>query len=146
MTLEPDDTRFIQDIQELQTKVASIEDVIMRITEHQKSSQAAFDSLIQEYHSKFGEVKNSLHKAIEDVEKCGLNPLPDIPINDPKLKQAWMKLYNHHEGANADTISDEMNKHRTTVSTYLNILVHLGFARKEREGHQTIYFASQKEL
>jgi predicted transcriptional regulator len=57
-------------------------------------------------------------------------------------------LFRHPEGATAETIASGLDRHRSTVSTYLNMLVTLGFAEKFRDGHEIYYKAiikSEKE-
>ena len=73
------------------------------------------------------------------LTSLSMNVSPTFPLHDPKLKKAWLVLYKYHKGATADTIAEDLQRHRTTVSTYLNTLVLMQFAKKERTGHEIMY-------
>jgi len=137
-----------EDIREIQSIIARLEDVTRNIEEYQKTSNMLLDSIKSECNSIMTDAKRQLHQASVEAEKYGFEPVPDVRIEDKKLKNAWMTLYRHHDGATADTIAEELHRHRTTVSTYLNYLVMMGYATKKRVGHEIYYTAvlmKQKE-
>lgn len=62
-------------------------------------------------------------------------------IPDDRLRRVWQTLFRYSDGATADEIAGDLERHRTTISTYLNMLVVMGFARKRRSGH-TVYYTT----
>lgn len=68
-------------------------------------------------------------------------PAYTIPLSDTKLQKVWKELFNYPDGATADHVAIELKRHRSTVSTYLNMLVAMGFAEKSRRGHEIYYKA-----
>lgn len=71
-------------------------------------------------------------------------PSYDLPIKNEKLRKTWQVLFRHPEGATAETIAAEMDRHRSTISTYLNMLVAEELADKFRKGHEIFYKAILK--
>ena len=130
-----------EDIREIQSIIARLEDVTRNIEEYQKTSNMLLDSIKSECNSIMTDAKRQLHQAFVEAEKYGFEPVPDVHIEDKKLRSAWVALYRHHVGATADTIAQELDRHRTTVSTYLNYLVLMGYAKKKRAGHEIYYTA-----
>jgi response regulator of citrate/malate metabolism len=130
-----------EDIREIQSIISRLEDVTRNIEEYQKTSNLLLDSIKNECNSIMSDAKTQLHQTFVEAEKYGFEPVPDVHIEDKKLKNAWITLYRHHDGATADTIAEELHRHRTTVSTYLNYLVLMGYAKKKRVGHVIYYTA-----
>jgi predicted transcriptional regulator len=103
------------------------------------------------HHQHFEKLKSETLKAIEEgrlhlklllrIDTTESSLSFELPIKDEKLKKAWEALFRHPEGETADTIAGELNRHRTTVSTYLNMLVTLEYAEKFRKGHEIFYKA-----
>lgn len=111
----------------------------------------------QEMHNhQYEALKNELRRALDEVhilvnyfakeDRAGLIPSYEIPIQDRKLRSAWQALFRYPDGATAETIAKDLDRHRSTVSTYLNMLETLGFARKSRRGHQIVYKATIKSV
>lgn len=66
-------------------------------------------------------------------------------IPDERLRRVWQALFRYSDGgATADEIAGDLERHRTTVSTYLNMLVVMGHAGKRRSGHSIYYTAIVK--
>ena len=65
-------------------------------------------------------------------------------ITNLRLREVWEALYRHSNGATADAIAGDLDRHRTTISTYLNLLVTMGYAKKHRSGHAIVYTAIVK--
>ena len=109
------------------------------------------DQQQREHHQQFEKLKSDAATALKEV-RLHLNlllqtgskeasPIYRIPITDEKLKRAWEVLFRYPDGATADTVASGLDRHRSTVSTYLNMLVTLGFAEKFRDGHEIYYKA-----
>jgi hypothetical protein len=132
------------DIQRIHSLILQLENLIRRIEVHQKNSLETTEKIIRECNDLLSEVKLEFHQTLRDADQFEYERIPDIPIDDPKLKKAWLVLYKYHKGATADTIAEDLQRHRTTVSTYLNTLVLMQFAKKERTGHEIMYKAILK--
>jgi len=109
------------------------------------------DRLQKAHYQHFEKLKSETVKAIDEA-RLHLNLLLqintkksslefEIPIKDEKLKRAWEALFRYPDGATADIIATALNRHRSTVSTYLNMLEKLDYAEKYREGHEIFYKA-----
>ncbi len=133
------------DIQRIHSLILQLGDLIHRIEVHQKNSLETTEKIIKECNDLLSEVKLEFHQTLRDADQFEYERIPDIPIADPKLKKAWLVLYKYHNGATADTIAEDLQRHRTTVSTYLNTLVLMQFAEKERTGHEIMYRAILKK-
>jgi len=133
------------DIQRIHALILRLEDLIQRIEEHQKSSLKTTESILRECNDLISEVKIEFHQTLKDADQFEFERIPDIPIEDSLYKRVWLVLYKYHNGATADTIAKDLNRHRTTVSTYLNTLVLMQFAKKERIGHEILYRAILKK-
>jgi len=129
------------DIQRIHTLILQLENLIHRIEVHQKTSLETTEKIIRECNDLLAEVKIEFHQTLRDADQFEYERIPDIPIDDIKLKKAWLVLYKYHNGATADIIAEDLRRHRTTVSTYLNTLVLMQFAKKERTGHEIMYKA-----
>jgi hypothetical protein len=129
------------EIRRMQARILQLEDLIRRIEDQQKDAFRATEKILGECNALLSELKLEFHQTIRDADQFDYERIPDIPIEDPKLKKAWLDLYKYHNGATADTVALDLRRHRTTVSTYLNMLVVMHFARKERIGHEIIYKA-----
>jgi len=129
------------DIQKMHALILQLEDLIHRIEAQQRESFLATETILGECNDLLSSVKLEFHQALTDADRFGYESIPDIPIEDIKLKKAWIGLYKYHNGATADTIASDLKRHRTTVSTYLNTLVLMQFAKKERSGHEIVYRA-----
>lgn len=129
------------EIRRIHARILQLEDLIHRIEEQQKKSFAATEEILCECNALLAELKLEFHQTLEHADQLGYEHIPEIPIEDTKLKKAWIVLYKYHTGATADTVALDLKRHRTTVSTYLNMLVVMHFARKERIGHEIIYKA-----
>jgi len=129
------------DIQRIHTLILQLEDLIHRIEVHQKNSLETTEKILSECNDLLSEVKLEFHQTLRDADQFEYERIPNIPIDDIKLKKAWLVLYKYHNGATADTIAEDLRRHRTTVSTYLNTLVLMHFAKKERTGHEIMYKA-----
>lgn len=64
-----------------------------------------------------------------------------LPIKDEPMKKAWHVLFKHPDGATAETVASELNRHRSTVVTTLIQLKKDGYATSTRKGHQIMYKA-----
>jgi len=129
------------DIQRIHSLILQLEDLIHRIELHQKKSMETTSEILKECNDLLSEVKIEFHQTLKDADQFDFERIPDIPIDDIKLKKAWLVLYKFHSGATADTVAEDLKRHRTTVSTYLNTLVLMHFAKKERTGHEIMYKA-----
>jgi response regulator of citrate/malate metabolism len=129
------------DIQRMHALILRLEDLIRRIDMHQKESAATTEKILGECNDQLAQVKLEFHKTLTQADPFGFEEIPDIPLRDAKLRKAWLILYKYHNGATADTVAADLRRHRTTVSTYLNTLVLMQFAQKERIGHEIIYRA-----
>ncbi|MFA4876458.1 MAG: hypothetical protein WC586_03520 [Methanoregula sp.] len=129
------------DIRRMQALIIELEGVIRRLELHQKNSLETTGKILDECNDLLAEVKLEFHNTLTDADEAGYGQIPAIPIEDPKLRKAWLALYRYHHGVTADTVAADMRRHRTTVSTYLNTLVLMQFAQKERIGHEIVYKA-----
>jgi predicted transcriptional regulator len=129
------------DIQRIHSLILQLEDLIRRIDVNQKKSMETTAEILKECNDLLSEVKIEFHQTLKDADQFEFERIPEIPIDDIKLKKAWLVLYKYHNGATADTIAEDLIRHRTTVSTYLNTLVLMHFAKKERIGHEIMYKA-----
>ena len=136
-----DERSVTSDIQRMHARILQLEDLIHRIEEQQKNSYKATEKILDECNDLLSEVKLEFHQTLRDADQFEYELIPDIPIDDTKLKKAWLVLYKYHNGATADIIAEDLKRHRTTVSTYLNTLVLMQFAKKERTGHEIMYKA-----
>jgi len=106
----------------------------------QKSQNQHFEKLKSETAQALDEVRVHLKFLLQiDTTETPLSFV--LPITDEKLRKAWQVLFRYPDGATAETIAGELNRHRTTVSTYLNMLVTLEYAEKFRQGHEIFYKA-----
>ena len=140
-----DEHSVTSDIQKMHTRILLLEDLIHRIETQQKNSYEATEKILDECNDLLSKVKLEFHQTLRDADQFEFERIPDIPIEDNKLKKAWLVLYKYHNGATADTIATDLRRHRTTVSTHLNTLVLMQFAQKERIGHEIIYKAVLKK-
>lgn len=140
-----DEHLVTSDIQRMHTRILQLEDLIHRIEAQQKNSYEATEKILDECNDLLSEVKLEFHQTLMDADQFEFERIPDIPIEDNKLKKVWLVLYKYHHGATADTIATDLRRHRTTVSTHLNTLVLMQFAQKERIGHEIIYKAVVKK-
>jgi response regulator of citrate/malate metabolism len=125
----------------LQRSIGDIEIILGELSRQYKESLKAVNDTIAESNRALSKVKEELHQISDVARECGYHPIPATSISDPKLNSVWQTLYWYHEGATADTIAQLLGKHRTTVSTYLNMLVSENYAEKERIGHEIYYKA-----
>ena len=129
------------DIQRIHSLILKLEDLIRRLEDNQRTSLQTTEQILKDCNDLISEVKIEFHQTLKDADEFEFERIPDIPIEDTKLKKAWLVLYKYHSGATADTVAEDLKRHRTTVSTYLNTLVLMHFAKKERTGHEIIYKA-----
>jgi Fic family protein len=129
------------EIQKINLLIRRLENLAARIEDSQKQCNRMFDELKSENDSILSELKLHIHRSIAAAERRGFDLIPEIPIEDKKLKAAWIALFQHHNGATADEIAAGLHRHRTTVSTYLNTLVLMNYVSKERIGHEIYYKA-----
>ena len=120
---------FISDIEKFRDKLNSTIDNCIN----------ELESLREEYDSIVSEAKIQRHLLFTSFGVAEGDVIPDVDIRDEKLKKAWVVLYSSPDGATAEVIAQKMGRHRTTVSTYLNMLVQLDYAEKEKKGHEIIY-------
>ena len=140
-----DEHSVTSDIQRMHARILQLEDLIHRIEAEQKNSYEATEKILDECNDLLSEVKLEFHQTLMDADQFEFERIPDIPIEDNKLKKVWLVLFKYHNGATADTIATDLRRHRTTVSTHLNTLVLMQFAQKERIGHEIIYKAVLKK-
>ncbi len=129
------------DIRMMHRRILQLEDLIRRIEVQQRASFAETESILAECHGLLSTLKIEFHEVLTGADEFAYERVPDIPIEDMKLKKAWLVLSKYHGGATADTVARDLKRHRTTVSTYLNTLVLMQFAQKERIGHEILYRA-----
>lgn len=140
-----DEHSVTSDIQRMHARILQLEDFIHQIEEQQKKSYESTEKILGQCNDLLSEVKLEFHKTLMDADQFEFERIPDIPIEDNKLKRVWLVLYKYHNGATAETIAIDLRRHRTTVSTHLNMLVVMHFAQKERMGHEIIYKAVLKK-
>ncbi|MCK9592362.1 MAG: helix-turn-helix domain-containing protein [Methanoregula sp.] len=135
------------DIQRIHTLILRLENLVQRIELHQKNSLKITEEILKDCNNLISEVKIEFHQTLRDADQFDFERLPDIPIEDPKLKKVWLVLYRYHNGATADTIAKDLKRHRTTVSTYLNQLASPKYklARRDRIGHEILFKAILKK-
>jgi hypothetical protein len=131
----------VLEVQKIHALIRRLENLGGRIEESQKQCNRMFEDLKAENDDILSDLKRHVHHSVAAAERRGFDLIPDIPIEDRKLKAAWITLFQHHTGATADEIAVDLNRHRTTVSTYLNTLVLMNFVTKERIGHEIYYKA-----
>ena len=115
------------DIQKVKALIRHLEVLDTRIEQSQKECNVMFEEIRKDYNEILAELKLQAHKTIVTADRYGYDLIPDVPLDDRKLKNAWIALFRHHNGATADEIAEDMHRHRTTVSTYLNTLVLMPF-------------------
>jgi hypothetical protein len=130
-----------EDIQRMKALIRHLETLDARIGQSQEECNAMFADIRREYNGILAEVKLQFHESVMAADRVGYDLIPDVPLEDKKIKAAWMALFRHPNGATADVIAEDLHRHRTTVSTYLNTLVLMQFAQKERIGHEILYKA-----
>ena len=139
------DTSLVPEAEALQALIIRLEELELRIQKAEQESRALFSDLRGECHLIISDAKTQIHALIQQANRIGYDLIPDVPIQEKRLKEAWIALFRHTSGATAETIADELHRHRTTVSTYLNQLVVMGMADKERVGHEIYYKAILKK-
>lgn len=127
----------LQRVQHLQVSLEQLSDEIER---QQKIQYQHYERLKSETAKALEEVRVHMDLLLNITASESSLPL-DLPIEDEKLKRAWQALFRHPEGATADTIGIELKRHRSTVSTYLNMLKTMGYAENYRKGHEIYYKA-----
>ena len=120
--------------------VKKLESFCQSLERQQDMTNNAFELLKSESNQALKEARLYLALVLKLGEESGV-PAFDIPISDVKLQKAWKELFKHPEGATADSIATGLDRHRSTVSTYLNMLVATGYAEKFRKGHEIYYKA-----
>lgn len=133
-----------QEIQKYTALITRLENILSEIEEARKDTNERFEKLEEECIAVLSDAKAVFHDSCTIAEQYGLDIIPDLPISDGKLKKAWIALFRHQRGATADQIAEDLGRHRTTVSTYLNRLEEIGLARRERMGHEVYYKAVLK--
>ena len=141
MSSDPSDRLLLDDIEEISRIIRDFESLVDRFESRLRQSQEEYENLIQESGELVGQARKQLHRIHGEARRVGLEPLPQIDIPDRKLLSTWQTLYQYHDGATAEEMAVQLEKHRTTVSTYLNTLTHMKFASKERRGHEIYYHA-----
>ncbi len=134
-------TPLTDDFRDLEQIIARLEGVLQRIDVLEEECSRSISDLREECNCILSDAKVTFHHALEEAEQCGYEPVPSISIEDRKLKTAWIALFKYHDGATADMLADDLHRHRTTISTYLNTLVLMGCATKHRLGHEIYYRA-----
>lgn len=132
---------LVGEIEEIRRIVGDFESLVERFEERLAQTQAEFQALLGESDELVRQAKLRLTAIQEEVRRCGMEPAPEIALADERLRTVWLALYQFHGGATADEVADRLNRHRTTVSTYLNMLTAVGYAEKERRGHEIYYRA-----
>lgn len=133
-----------REIQKYTALIGRLEDILSEIEETRRETDARFERLEEECISVLSDAKAIFHESCTIAEHYGIDIIPDLPISDGKLKRAWIALFRHQRGATADEIAEDLGRHRTTVSTYLNRLAEIGLAESERVGHEVYYKAVLK--
>src|SRR5665647_2210987 len=110
----------LSDIQEIRRIIGDFESLIKRFESRLIESQQECQGLLQEGDQLVRQAKIQLHDIHERARQCGMEPLPDVDISNEKFRSAWLALYQYHEGATAEEVASRLDKHRTTISTYLN--------------------------
>jgi len=135
---------IIQGGGEIDTLIRQLEELESYIEHSQAICNTMFDTIRRDCNNLINDVKTRLPET-ESHDRCSSaiesSSLATIPIEDRKLQKAWTALARYPNGATAEDIMRDLDRHRTTVSTYLNQLVLLEFAKKERIGHEIYYRA-----
>ena len=135
---------IIQGGGDIHTLIRQLEELVSYIEHSQAICNTMFDTIRRDCNTLINDVKTRLPetesygKYTSTMESASLST---IPIEDRKLQKAWAALARYPKGATAEDIMRDLDRHRTTVSTYLNQLVLLEFAEKERIGHEIYYRA-----
>lgn len=129
-------------------RMAHLQVILEKIHENldrqQNFQNRHFENLKSETNQALEEVRFQMELLLQSNSKKE-SPLSfDVPIQDEKLKKVWFVLFRYPEGAPAKTIAAELSRHRSTVSTFLNMLVRLGYSEKFRKGHEIYYKAILK--
>ncbi len=128
----------LQRIRHLQVVLEQLYDEIERQQQFQRQQ---YDTLKSETAKALDELRIHTNLLLSKMDTTE-SPLSfDLPIDDEKLKKAWQVLFRHPDGATAETIALELKRHRSTVSTYLNMLKTMGYADNFRKGHEIYYKA-----
>ncbi|MDD4136913.1 MAG: hypothetical protein PHT99_03340 [Methanoregula sp.] len=136
-----DDDPSVQDLQKIQQLIRNLEHLSDRIEAAETTCRSLFEELWQENNEILAEMKLLVHSSVMEAERHGYDLMPEIPVEDKKLKAVWIALFRHHNGATADEIAADLHRHRTTISTHLNTLVLMQLAKKERIRHEIYYKA-----
>ena len=134
-------TPLIHEVRKIRELIIRLEEIISRFEDFHRESNSRFDDLLQQSYVILHEAKTELSNTYDSFGMIGLDPIPDSGIQDAKLKSAWIALFRHPAGVTSEDLSKELNRHRSTVSTYLNTLVLMDLAAKERIGHEIYYRA-----
>ena len=135
----------VEEIQKVKALIRHLDALDTRIEQAQQDCNAMFEELRKDYNDILTELKHHVHNSVVTADRYGYDLIPDVPLDDRKLKNAWIALFRHHNGATADEIAEDLHRHRTTVSTYLNTLVLMQYAQKDRIGHEIYYKAVLNE-
>ena len=138
-------TSLVHEVRKIRELIIKLEGIISNFENYHRDNNYRFNVLLEESNSVLREAKTELSNSIESVERTGVDPIPDIGISDAKLKSAWIALFRHPAGITSEELSRELNRHRSTVSTYLNTLVLMELAEKERIGPEIYYKAILKK-
>lgn len=114
-----------------------------RLEEFQAAVEAEMAALRAEVNGLLSEIRMLAPDSLDTISREE-RLLPPIPIPDERLRRVWLVLYRYPLGATADVVARDLDRHRTTISTYLNTLVLMGFAEKKRRGHEILYTAIVK--
>jgi hypothetical protein len=129
---------------DLNSLIRQLEELVSAVEHSQAMCNTMFDAIRRECNHLINDAKIRLpENGPFEVNSFAWesSPLNTVPIEDRKLKNAWLALAQYRDGATAEDIMRDLKRHRTTVSTYLNQLVLLEFAKKERRGHEIYYRA-----
>ncbi|HUU74916.1 MAG TPA: helix-turn-helix domain-containing protein [Methanoregulaceae archaeon] len=140
MNHAPDD----QETREYTDLIVKLESLLSEIENSRIATETMFGKLEEECVAVLTDARARFHNSYSIAEKYGVEIIPDLALTDGKKKKAWIALFRHQRGATADQIAEDLRRHRTTVSTYLNHLVEMGLASKERIGHEVYYKAILK--
>ena len=135
-----DTIRSEHSIDRLTFLVQRLESLCQSLELQQEKINRSFENLKSESDQALQEARLYLSLVLNIGEESHI-PTFKIPISDVKLQRAWKELFRYPEGATADSIAAGLDRHRSTVSTYLNMLVATGYAEKFRKGHEIYYKA-----
>ncbi len=124
----------------LEALEARLARLIVRMDEVQATMIRELTSLRAEADGILTEIRTSMPETRRTGNEVGRR-LPVVPIPDERLRTVWLVLSRYPEGTTADVVAHDLDRHRTTISTYLNTLVLMGFAEKKRRGHEILYTA-----